>query len=104
MIVAVSCEALTVRGKPCRLPWAYVVDVPERGPRRLCGAHARTVRLRGVLPDPPARKPPRQPRPPRVLVRPTWSDQEDELLLAPAGEPAKAVAPLFPGRTDSAIY
>ena len=99
-----SCEARTTRGKPCRLPVAYVVDVPARGPHRLCGAHARTIRMRGALPDPPAPKPPRQPRPPRVLVRPTWTAEEDELLLNHAGEPAKAVAPLFPGRTVSAVY
>jgi len=103
-VAVVSCEALTIRGKPCRLPVAYVVDVPARGPRRLCGAHARTVRICGALPDSPARKPLRQPKPPRVLVRPTWSAEEDERLLAHAGEPAKAVAPLFPGRTVSAIY
>lgn len=99
-----TCEAMTTRGQPCRLPVAYVVDVPVRGPRRLCGAHARTVRMRGALPDPPARKSPRQLKPPRVLVRPTWTIEDDELLLAHAGDPATAVALLFPGRTVSAIY
>jgi len=62
---------------------AYVVDVPERGPRRLCGAHARTVRIRDELPAPRAPKPHRVSKSPR--------------------EPAKAVAPLFPRRTVSAI-
>lgn len=100
----VSCEALTIRGESCRLAVAYVVEVPESGPQHLCGAHARTVRMRGALPDPPAPKPPRQPKQPRVLVQPTWSAEEDALLLAHAGEPVRTVASLFPRRTVSAIY
>jgi len=100
----VSCEARTIRGERCRLQVAYVVDFPQRGPHRLCGAHARTVRIRGELPEPPAPKPPRVSKPPREVVQPSWSAEEDLLLLAHAGEPAKAVAPLFPGRTVSAIY
>lgn len=99
----VRCEASTIRGESCRLPVAYVVDVPALGPRHLCGAHARTVRMRRSLPDPPGRKAPRAPKPTRVLVRPTWSAEEDARLLAHVGEPARAVAPLFPGRTVSAV-
>lgn len=99
-----GCDALTSRGRPCRLAPAYAVPVPGAGTRRLCGAHARVLRMRGTLPNPPVPTPTTAPKPPRVLVLPPWTAEEDARLLAHAGQPAKAVAPLFPRSTVSALY
>lgn len=105
---AAACEAATARAERCGHPAAYSVDVPGLGPRRLCGIHARFVRLHGALPGPPVLGPlkpgtPRVRRPPRVIVEPRWTPEEDAVVRAHAGESVTVSASLL-NRTPWAIY
>ena len=99
----IACGATTARAERCGHRASCTVEVPNLGPRRLCGTHARFVRVHGRLPWPPAPKQPRVRRPPRVLVQPRWTAEEDAAVRAHAGEPVAVSASLL-DRTRWAIY
>ena len=85
-----ACEAPTAQGGPCRRRAVHDVDVPGLGPRRLCGTHARYVRVHGALPVP------------RVSVLPRWTAEEDAVVRAHIDEPIAVSAALL-DRTPWAI-
>ena len=86
-----ACEASTAWAERCYLRAVHDVDVPDLGPRRLCGIHARYVRAHSRLPEP------------RVPVRPRWTAAEDAVVRTHAGEPVAVSASLL-DRTPWAIY
>ena len=98
-----TCESPTARAERCGHRAVHAVDVPGLGPRRLCGTHARYVRVHSRLPGPPVPTMPRVRRPPRVIVKRGWTPEEDAVVRAHAGEPVAVSAALL-DRTPGAIY
>ena len=92
----VTCEALTIRGVPCRSVAAHAVEVPGVGTQHLCGIHARRVRVRVRW----AEVPPALAHPPNSGL--PWTEEEDRYLLAHSNFPRHQLVERL-GRSAEAV-
>lgn len=96
---ATRCEAATATGERCQGDVSHVVDLGERGRRRLCGAHARSARRLGVTLWRPGLEPPAK----RFYTKhPVWTADDDAYLVARPGVPLAEMAGYL-GRTVEAV-